>query len=97
MATVSTDVDSTTYVQVIVGTDGIIQNSGNVDLLLIFAGSLPDVNDTNYHTLQAKSNQALQVIGGVPSGNAYVRAVGNRDNTGGKTLQNYQGKVSVST
>ena len=98
MATVSTDVDSTAYVQVhTAGSDALIQNVSNFDLLVVFDVALPPATVSGYHVLKGGSKQALQIIGGVPSGNVYVRAYGNRDSSQGTPLQNFPGKVSVST
>ena len=77
MATVTTIVDSTLYVQITSGVDGLIQNTGTTDILLIFAASLPAVGATNYHVLKANDSQGLQVVNTVPSGNAYCRAYSN--------------------
>lgn len=96
MATTTTTVDSTAYIQVhTAGTDAIIQNVGNFDLLVVFDAALPPATVSSYHILKANSNQAIQIVGGIPSGNVYVRAYGNR--SAGTTLQNYPGRVAVST
>jgi len=87
MATVTTTIDSTAYVQVTTApTDAIIQNTGTADVLLIFQVAQPVVGASNYHILKAKDNQAFQVISGVPADNAWVRVYSD----------NLVGQVAVS-
>jgi hypothetical protein len=87
MATTTTAVTSAAYVSVnAAGVDGIIQNTGNVDVLLIFSVAQPAVGASNYHVLKANGNQAMQVVLGVPGNEAWARAYSD----------NLVGSVSVS-
>jgi hypothetical protein len=84
MATVTTSIDDTVYVQVATATDALVQNTSTSSMRLIFAGSLPAVDATNFHVLA--SLQAVQKINALPVGEIYVRM----------NLEGREGIVAVS-
>ena len=77
MATMIHTPDSTAYIQVTTSptdTDAVIQNTGSVDIYLVFQATIPDVDADNFHILRNDDGQALQVISGTPSDSAWIRA-----------------------
>ncbi len=73
MATVKTQVTGSYQIVNNTGVDGLIQNVGTSRVHIKFDTSTPSDSDTNAHTLER--GQAIQVVSGVPSGNAYVKMV----------------------
>lgn len=70
MATVTTEVDSTAYVEVST-VDALVQNTSRYGMYVVFDTSLPTVDTPNRHLLDA--GQAITKSSGVPAGNIYVR------------------------
>ena len=71
MASSDIIVDSTAY-QAVTAADSVIQNTSAYPVRWIASTTLPDVDATEYHTLQ--SGQALLKSGDLPSGTIYARA-----------------------
>ncbi len=71
MASVNVTVDSTTYV-LLTPSDALVQNVSSYPLRIIFASTLPAVDDPNYHLILPSN--ALMKSGGLPTGNIYARA-----------------------
>tara|TARA_R110000803_G_scaffold13482_1_gene37877 strand:- start:24701 stop:24955 length:255 start_codon:yes stop_codon:yes gene_type:complete len=71
MTTAVTAVDDTVYV-LLTAADALVQNTSSYPIRVIFAGSLPSVNDANYHTIDP--TQAVLKSAGLPAGNIYARS-----------------------
>ena len=72
MATVSTVVDSTVYVEITIADDILVTNEGSEHVRIAFAASLPAAGTTDYLTLEP--NQGVVKVAGLPEGNVYARA-----------------------
>lgn len=72
MATVSTVVDSTVYVEITTADDILVTNEGSEHVRIAFAATLPAAGTVDYFTLLP--DQGVVKVGGLPEGNIYARA-----------------------
>lgn len=71
MSSATVTVDSTAYV-LLTASDALVQNISANPIRVAFANTLPLPATTDYHTLT--SGQGILKSAGLPSGNIYVRA-----------------------
>ncbi len=70
MATVSTAITSTAFVEISTAADALIHNSNRTPILVVFDATLPAVGAA---AIILESGEGLQKIAGKPVGNVYAR------------------------
>lgn len=91
MTTLTINITSDVYLEAVLeGTNALIQNVGNSDVLLTFSDSLPSEDHPHNHKLLSKTQDSITISGGFPSGNIYVKVYGHPSPV-------KSGQISVST